>query len=212
MFGEINPKAKTIGAPQYPPGLTTAPIRIATGLNPGYIFALPQSSVIATLGASQSRLYVYPWICPNDLTLLDVGIDLAGQVGSAVIRQGIYYDNGNCYPGSLMQDFGNNSSGTTINGNQVAGVYFLGGLTQPLYIPAGFYWLAIVSQGAAASLKAINLVPYPYNYVVLNAAPTTGESVYEYCQNSVTGALPIVFTTTKTIATEAYARIILKIA
>lgn len=178
----------------------------STGLNPGYAYVYPPLGTPNTLSSLQSIAYAIPWVVPNTITLLDVGIDLAGSISSSVIRQAVYFDN-NGYPGTLMQDFGLNSGGVTINGAQAAGVYFLGGLLVPLVVPAGFYWFSWVSQGAAASIKgATTGIGYSFTE---SSGPAFATAFVTTAV--VTGAFPNPFPTTRSTRTDAIARCVLKI-
>lgn len=186
--------------------LPTLIMPYSTGLNPGYAYVYPPIGTPNTLASVQSIAYAIPWVVPNTITLLDVGVDLAGSVGSAVVRQAVYYDN-NGYPGALMQDFGLNSSAVTISGTQAAGVYFLGGLLVPLVVPAGFYWFAWVSQGAAASIKGATT---GIGYSLTSTSGPAFATAF-VTGATVTGAFPNPFPSTRGTRSDAIARCVLKI-
>lgn len=207
MYGEIGHKARSsLGVA--PASAGSYPVKYSTGIT-GYSFVWPPIGTANTVTMVQSKLYCYPWFVPNDIVLLDVGIDIQTAVASSVLRLGVYYDNGNFFPGNLFQDFGINSSGTTINGNQTAAnTYMLGGLTVPLLIPAGFYWMAIVSQGAQAKLFG-QTTQITYN-LTSNAQPGSQALNIAFAQTSVTGALPTPFAGTRAPTSDGMVRIIIK--
>lgn len=181
-------------------------IRIATGAS-SYTFVNEPLGTPTTLTATQSLLYQQPWYVPNGIAITEVGVNLAGAVASSVVRQGFYADNGNYYPGNLIYDAGFVG---TINGNQAAGYYTLI-LPTPLLLSAGLYWAALVSQGAAASLRGQN-TGITYSLSSSQALASLSQPPWvAYQQASVTGVLPQTFTTTRTITVTSSPQFLVKI-
>jgi hypothetical protein len=100
------------------------------------------------LGASSAaltpnRLYVTPWDVPRPTAFDRIGSEVTGAVASALLRWGVYADDGYGYPGALVFDTGTVDASAT-------GWKFA---TQSFSAGARRYHLAVVGQGAAATVR-----------------------------------------------------------
>jgi hypothetical protein len=99
--------------------------------------------VALTTGAvTANRLYAFPFICPKQITLDRIAINVTTLLAGNA-RLGIYNDSGNCYPGSLILDAGAVSTGTI----------GIKSLTISQSLTAGLKWLVLVAS-AAVTLRS----------------------------------------------------------
>lgn len=113
----------------------------------------------------------------HTFTAISCVISTAGTTG-AVVRMGVYADNGAGKPGSLITDAGTAAATTAV---QVT-------VTASMALPAGPCWLVLVTQGAPTTVPSYLCSDIPGSAVVGNpwgvrVATTT----------TVTGALPATF-------------------
>lgn len=161
------------------------------------------ASTAATLGNGTLRLV--PWIVSQPMTIDRLGaeVTIIGDVSSK-FRIGIYYDNGNCYPGNLVVDAG-----------QIAGdSATVQTLTVSVGLAPGLYWIGGAVQAAASTQPTMRTmtgwVP-PVHLPLGTSTPGAGQAPFGYSQTSVTGALPSTFTTSLSIvgnAARIFARIL----
>lgn len=104
-------------------------------------------------------------------------VTTAGGAG-ALCRMGIYDTAVDGMPGNLVIDAG------TIDGNVVAAAE----LVINTQLNTGFYWLGIVGQVAAATIRSD--AAYSNKYIASAALPTAGPTFGSYRITGVAGALP----------------------
>lgn len=152
------------------------------------------ASYPGTLGTNASlgngTLRLAPWYLSAPATIDRIGSDIssAGSAG-ALLRLGIYADNGQGYPGALVLDAG------TVDGTSAT----VSELTVSQVLPLGLYWVGAVVQGAPSTQPTVRVLQSPLAFPlsrVGSSAPTAALAVVGYSQTSVTGALPSTFTTT----------------
>lgn len=147
---------------------------------------------------SHQTLRLAPWIVDSDLTIdrigFLVGTSGAGQSG-AKYRVGIYADNGQCYPGSLLLDAGQGAADAI---GTVA-------MTVSLTLEPGLYWVGGVPQLAATTLPFIGTAGSSWTPPVSPGLGTSPPDTVFGCftQASVSGALPSTFTSTRSVAATA---------
>lgn len=147
---------------------------------------------------TEARLVAVPWVVCKGGTIDRIGIsvDTAGGSG-AVVRLGVYEDDGSGYPGALLLDAG--TATTTANFTEV-------NITVSQAVKSmTLYWLVHVAQGGASPVAAIKRIdhtsgnPAPLPMVGFDTQADVGnwnKQVPCFYQASVTGALPSNFTTT----------------
>lgn len=123
---------------------------------------------------------------PSGGTITDVAVEVtvAGSAG-AVIRIGVYADDGNNGPSTLLVDAGTVDATTT-------GVKTLT-LATPITIPSTGrkVWVGAVVQGAAVTRPTVRWNNSPMPGIGSTAAATIiASKIQSYLQSSVTGALP----------------------
>lgn len=149
------------------------------------------ASTSSTLVAGTLRLA--PWLVHRAITIDRIGAEITtiGDVGS-LLRLGIYADNGNAHPGSLVLDAG------TIAGDSATGQT----LTISQALQPGLYWIGGVIQAATTTQPTVRVVggswvppiPLPMG----SSAPSAGTAYIGHSMTGVTGALPATFDTTVT--------------
>jgi len=170
-----------------------------------YIATTPGgSSTSAVLGVGTLR--VTPVYIPTAVTITKLGAEVtsAGEAGSKV-RLGIYADNGNGYPGSLLLDAG------TINGDSatVQEITVSQALTPGLYWFGGAVQVVSTTQPTVRTQGSVPNVPLAFTFG--STIPGAGASICGYTQTGVTGAFPSTFTTTVNVAT-THPRLFFKVA
>jgi hypothetical protein len=171
------------------PILVPAPprsIQWAASLQPGsYGFS---SSKQSTGAGANEEMILTPVYFHRSVTIDRLGCEVttAGNAGS-VGRLGVYADNGNLYPGTLLLDAGTVAADST----------GIKEVTVSLVIPVGVVWVGLAVQAATSSVPTWRIV---------SGSPPLGDDVNTavnatdngYGQSSVSGALPSTFTTTMT--------------
>ena len=204
MFGELGSKFRSssvVAAGSRYPALYTSGGNLYHRHHPVHPGA-------ATVNIRDGYLYAAPWPVPQDIYLTDVGIEIKTQTALAVIRIGLYSDYKG-YPLTLIQEFGNNCANASISCNVAPGTLMYGGLTNPLYVRSGFYWITYVAQGAAVPCNGMNYGLL--HNLALGSVPATGAPAFAYTQNPVAGALPANFTRTVYGIDDPLARIVFRI-
>jgi hypothetical protein len=162
-----------------------------------YTYTTPASAVSASVTLGNGTFRCTPWWCPSNGTLTKIGLEvtLAGSTG-AVMRLGIYNDDGTGYPGTLLLDAG------TIDGTVVA----VSELTISQAVTAGtLYWVGAAVQGAPTTQPTIRTTTAPPFPPVLRSGssiPASNAAIYGYADFGQTGALTN-FTTTVTGSSQA---------
>jgi hypothetical protein len=141
----------------------------------------------ATAGVGTLRLS--PWVVTQALSIDRIGaeVTVVGDAGSKV-RLGIYADNGNLYPGTLVLDAGQiaGDSATvqelTVSQVLAAGVYWIGGAVQ-----------SVTTTQPTLRVNATWTPPVPT--AGSTTTPASNAAFTGYSQSSVTGALPSTFST-----------------
>ncbi len=153
-------------------------------------YTAPITGTALTTGApSANVLRAIPFITSRRITLDSIAINVT-TAATGYTRLGIYADNGNVYPGSLIIDAGAVDTGTT-------GVK---ALTINVTLDPGLYWLVAVSN-AAPTIRAFavgSLIPVLGYASGLGTAASFGYSVaFTY------GTLPSTFPSGAALITAA---------
>jgi hypothetical protein len=152
----------------------------------------------ATATPTLNDLRAAPFLLAETTTFDRIAVDVnTGGSAGAVIRLGIYADDGDGYPGALVLDAGTvDSTGTGLLT-----------ITISQQLAAGLYWLAGVSQVATS---VVNISTG--SAIGLGAGTNLAQALWAgYSQTSVSGTLPNPFTTTVTAGTQVV-RVILRAA
>lgn len=135
-------------------------------------------------------LYAVPVTFPVGVTLAedDVQVTTAGAAG-AVVRLGIYKDDGSGFPGALLGDFGTVSAVGT--GTKT--------LATSQVVPAGTYWMAACWQVTSSTTVQMDCGIEGY-FAGASADVTTlrGNNMQAMAATGVAGALPTPFPTSAT--------------
>jgi len=146
----------------------------------------PPHTNVQTLVLTLNELRACPLPVGKAVTLDRIGLEVTTAVATAVVRLGIYADDGNGYPGALVLDAGTIDASTTGFKEIV--------INQAL--AAGLYWLVGVAQTAAPTVRATSgAVPG------LSVATSQSTLAGAYTQAGVTGALPANFTAGGSVVT-----------
>ena len=146
-------------------------------------FTSPKAgTALAGTALTANRIYAMPFICPKAITLDRIGIYVS-TLSTTTARLGIYADNGNCYPGTLLLDAGTvdvtATGAKTITINQVLAANTL-------------YWLVIV----CAATPAIYCIPVAGVINVLGHSNALGTAQNAGLYATLTyGVLPSTFPT-----------------
>ncbi|MDD3813310.1 MAG: hypothetical protein PHZ02_01580 [Desulfocapsaceae bacterium] len=139
-----------------------------TGVTTDRFYTTPLSgATLTTAGLVANTMVAIPFITPNTINLDEIAINItAGTAGASSTRLGIYIDNGNLYPGSLILDAG------TVDSSAAGGGGVKTIIINQKLIKSTLYWLVAVSDGTpglrAASIAAtLPILGYP------NTLPTT---------------------------------------
>ena len=155
-------------------------------------------NLVSTNGAlGNGTLRLAPFVVDRPLKIDRIGAEIttAGEAGSTV-RLGIYADNGNRYPGSLLVDAGTIDAATV--GGQTLTI-------TPLTLPPGVYWIGAVVQGAPTTQPTLRVAtnswtpPFPLD--MGQSAPSNGAVAIGYSMTGVSAALPGSFSSTLTTQT-----------
>lgn len=147
-------------------------------------FTSPRAgTALAGTALVANRIYAMPFVCPKAITLDRIGVYVS-TLSTTTARLGIYADNGNCYPGSLVLDAGTvdvtSTGAKTITINQALSANTL-------------YWLVIV----CAATPAIYCIPVAAVINILGHPSALGTAQHAGLYATLTyGALPGTFPTT----------------
>lgn len=119
--------------------------RLRSGL--WYGMPAPVGDAAMTLG----YLYCTPMPLPAGLTISQIGINVSGAASGAVVRLGIYRDDGGAGPGALEVDAGEVDASTT--GAKALDI-------DHLIAEGDLYWLAALATGAAPTVFRVQGASY----------------------------------------------------
>jgi hypothetical protein len=147
-------------------------------------------TALAGSALAANRMYAMPFISPKAITIDQIGVYVS-TLSTTTARLGIYNDNGNCYPGTLLLDAGTIDVTATgakkIAINQVLGTNKL-------------YWFVIV----CAATPSIYCIPVAAVISILGTSSALGTAQYAGLYVSQTyGALPGTFPASPTMITAA---------
>lgn len=184
--------ATTVTLPATSGTLATLGPNLLTG---NYYFCNGQS-VTSTATFTQSDVRTTPWLVPDAITVTAVFAEFtaAGDINS-IFHIGIWNDNGSGQAGTLLQDCGSISTGTsnsgTVSTGGTPGTYAITSLS--IAMAPGLYWVGgafQTSNGTPASptmrvpTSAIGTVP-----IALGASlPSAGATFVGWHQTGITGA------------------------
>ena len=156
---------------------------IARRMKAGQYYGPSFDGLDTTGTANLNGLYTVPLVIGSASQLLDlIGIEVTtGGSAGAVIRLGIYADDGSGYPGELVVE--TDALASTGTGAVSA--------TIDETLAGGLYWLGIVAQVATCIVRCKNTASSLVGENSVGAASVGG-----YLQAGVTGALPATFTST----------------
>lgn len=121
---------------------TTANVRYVAGVNAN------NALITSTTGPVVNTLYAVPFPLARTTKFDLVECEVTTLGAGSNVRLGIYRDNGNCYPGSLIFDSGNISSATT--GAKSATITAALQIFQP-----GLYWLTYENSATVPQIRAL---------------------------------------------------------
>jgi hypothetical protein len=170
-------------------GLTYADRAAGTGYIVGFYYPTPNSTQNATVTMTLSQLRAVPFRVDKTTTWDRIGFEqtTVGAAG-ALIRLGIYADDGLGAPGALTLDAG------TVAADSGTGIKTI---TISQQLTPGVYWLAAVCQVATSVMR--NTGPQsPFHYLLSTSAPINYSSSVVECftVNSITAGLPNPFGST----------------
>ena len=156
-----------------------------------YYGSFDAATAFTTLTLTANTLYATPFFVPEDTRFDRIAINVTSAVSGSKARVGVYRDDGNAYPSTLVPgtDVGELDTGTTgVKENAI-----------DVTLPPGLYWLALVSS-AGIAVRAVPVASLDSEILGLGpdlgTAPGVGYSVsYTY------GALPSTFPTGASIVT-----------
>ena len=134
----------------HPMGLMYAPNKGATA-NRRYIAGLAETNetlLTSTTGPVVNLLYAMPLIVPRTTKFDTICMEVTTGGAGSNCRLGIYYDNGNCYPGALIFDSGNLA--TTGTGEKAATI--TAGLQT---FNPGLYWLTYENSATVPQVRIL---------------------------------------------------------
>ncbi len=116
------------------------------GSTANQFYTSPGAGTALTTGALVANtLYAMPLVLTKSTTIDTMGFNVTTRVIGSSAEVGIYNDNGNEYPGTLVVDIGSFSTATAAVVTSSANL--------PVTLDAGLYWMVIVDTGAP-SLRA----------------------------------------------------------
>lgn len=143
----------------------------------------------SALATVENTAYAIPFICGAEHTFSGIGVNatVGGGVGS-VLRLSLYQDNGACYPGALITDYGTvTSTGTgalTITQNQL--------------VSLGLVWLVVVPQVSASTPTLQTAAVTTLSAALLGLFGSSGAGSVSTANgyslaNAATGVMPATF-------------------
>lgn len=167
------------------PGVLTLPMPAS-----GQYFYPQAQALTTTLLTTTGELRLAPWYIRTSVRLSRLGSEIStiGDVGSK-FRLGIYADNGNLIPGSLVLDAG------TINGDSATAQE----LTIDVTLGRGVYWLGGAAQIITTTPPTVRAcdrtaMDLPMTLPLGTSIPAANNTKAGVSMTGVTGALPSTFT------------------
>lgn len=175
--------------PTGPTGATGATGAAALGWNANtvstakFYTATPLVVEGATITPTQDTVIYSPVLITDDQEISSIGIRVIAAAASAVFRLGIYSAGSDGSPSTLLLDAG------TVDASTI-GFKDIGSLS--LTVTAGYYWSAVVLQGATgATTRTVGGAPFYRS----SSGHANVSSRGQYNQAGVSGALPGTATT-----------------
>jgi hypothetical protein len=106
------------------------------------------TTITSTTGPLVNRLYAMPFYVGKTTKFDLICCEITTAGAGSNCRLGVYYDDGNCYPGALIFDSGNISSATT--GEKSATITSSLQVFQP-----GLYWLTYENSATVPQVRAL---------------------------------------------------------
>lgn len=158
----------------------TLPTKPSAFMRSGVYYTAPGISGTATFANGNAR--AIPLWVPRSLSVDRIGIEVVTTPGSvgALIRLGIYSDDGNGFPGAVLLDAGTVDPTST-------GVKEL---TINQALTPGLYWLTAVVQGAPVTTPVMRTTTSGQLQVGGESGTTISATNAAYQKTGVTGALP----------------------
>lgn len=157
---------------------------------------------LTTTAPSVNNLRATPFVVPKTITIDQMAINCTAAGTSSNIRVGIYFDNGNNYPGALLVDAGANSTATTGVKTYTTNL--------PVTLFPGLYWMASVGDGTAPTLRAIASTGF---IPILGIDSALGTAFGVAWQAGFTyGSLPSTFTSGGSVQTAAQTAIFYRLS
>ncbi|MFO0702897.1 MAG: hypothetical protein U0514_03505 [Candidatus Andersenbacteria bacterium] len=153
-------------------------------------YTSPITGTATTVGTpAVNTLIAIPFVVSKVTTIDQMAINVTTLGASSTPRVGIYADNGNMYPGVLIDDAGTQSGASTGVKTYTTGL--------PVTLDPGLYWLAYVTNATAPAVRSFavaSMVPILGLGSGLGTAPGLGWTVA-----FTFGALPTPFTAGGTV-------------
>lgn len=108
-------------------------------------------NTVGNLGSTTPTLneqWAVPFLVPITTTFDRIGLEVLSATATSVIRLGIYNDNGNGFPSTVVLDAG------TINGNSAT----FQTITISQQLTAGLYWVSCCPQTATTSIRTFTAI------------------------------------------------------
>lgn len=159
-----------------------------------YTSELTAPTAAITNSPVAANMYAFPLIVTKQITIDSVAIQVVATGASSNGYAAIYADNGNLYPGVLIQDFGSVDTHTSTGVKT-----FSTGL--PLTLAPGLYWLVFNCTATAPTVSGFapaQMYPILGTTSALTAALGIGWTV-----GQAGGAFPNPFTAAETVVTAA---------
>lgn len=144
----------------------------------------------STTSPTSNTLYAAPMVVskPTKFDVISFRVNTLSTAGS--VRVGIYYDNGNCYPGALMFDSGaiDTSTGSTTAPRDST-------ITAALQIfQPGLYWLVWETNSATGQYATYNVQSELWYFAGSDAVLGAVNNAFGYTVTHTFGALPDPYT------------------
>lgn len=164
----------------------SSPTAAASYMRSGYYYVAQPTGTTTGL-MIQNAMRATPIFVPRAVTLDRIGaeVTVAGEAGS-VIRLGIYSDDGNGVPGTLLLDAGTIAGDGSAIWKEIA-------ISQA--VPAGLIWVTGVAQLCPTLPPTVRVASSQQVPVTYTSAPTSASPVAYVSGTSPTGALPTPFGT-----------------
>lgn len=148
---------------------------------------LPTGTIANSSALTLNELRLTPIDVPRATRVDQLAVEVGTAAASGTVRLAIYADTGSSEPGSLLLD-----TGAVIDASTTG----LKTVTVSLALAARRYWVGMVNQGAAVSLRAATSASRPGIGVAsgnITTAYSNGNGASCLYQASVSGACPATF-------------------